>query len=179
MTKAGDIYGKSLYDLAGQENLSDEILAEMEAVRDIFRENPDYIRLLSEPSIPKRERLSLLDESFGDSIHEYLLNFMKILAERGILREFGACFKAFRKRYNDDHGIGEAFVTSPNGLSDAERSKLKDKLEKITGKKIVLIEKQDPAVLGGIKVLIDDKLYDGTVRGRLSELKRRVDETVL
>ena len=179
MTKAGDIYGKSLYDLACQENLSPDILKEMEAVKDIFGENPDYIRLLSEPSIPKRERLGLLDEAFGSSIHEYLLNFLKILVERGILREFGGCFKAYRKRYNDDNGIGEAFVTSPNGLSDEERSRLKDKLKKITGKEIVLIEKLDPAVLGGIKVLIDDKLYDGTVRGRLNELKRRVDETVL
>ena len=179
MTKAGEIYGKSLYDLSRSENLTDRILPEMETVKGIFSENPDYVRLLSEPSIPKKERLGLLDDAFTDSIHTYLLNFIKILTEKGILREFSACFKTFRKLYNDEHGISDAVVVSPNGLSADERTKLTEKLQKITGKKIILSEKKDPAVLGGIKVLVDDKLYDGTVQGRLNELKRRVDETVI
>ena len=179
MIKAGEIYGKSLYDLAHEDALTERILSEMETVKGIFGENPDYIRLLSEPSIPKKERLGLLDEAFGDSVHAYLLNFIKILAEKGMLREFPACFKTYRKLYNDEHGIRDAMVISPNGLSDGERTKITEKLEKITGKKIILSEKKDPAVLGGIKVLVDGKLYDGTVQGRLNELKSRVDETVL
>lgn len=179
MTKAGEIYGKSLYDLAQGEGLTERLLSEMEAVKGIFSENPDYIRLLSEPSIPKKERLGLLDESFGDSIHVYLLNFMKILAEKGMLREFSSCFKTFRNLYNDEHDIRDAVVTSPSELSDSERAKLKEKLEQLTGKKIILSEKKDPALLGGIKVLVDGKLYDGTVQGRLNELKRRVDEIVI
>ena len=53
MSKAGDLYGQSLYDLAAESNLSDEILGEMEIINGIFKENPDYITLLSEPSVPK------------------------------------------------------------------------------------------------------------------------------
>jgi len=179
MIKAGEIYGKSLYDLSQSEGLTDRILTEMETVRDIFRENPDYIRLISEPSIPKKERLKLLDEAFTDFIHVYLLNFIKILAEKGLLREFSACFKTFRNLYNEDHGIRDALVISPNGLSDDEHKRLTEKLEQITGKKIILSEKKDPAVLGGIKVLVDGHLYDGTAQGRLNEIKRRVDETII
>ena len=70
-------------------------------------------------------------------------------------------------------------VISPGGLSDDERRRLTDKLERITGKKIILSEKKDPSVLGGIKVLVDGHLYDGTVQGRLGEIRRRVDETVI
>ncbi len=179
MIKAGEIYGKSLYDLSRSEDLTERILSEMETVKNIFRENPDYIRLLSEPSIPKKERLNLLDEAFTDSIHVYLLNFIKILAEKGFLREFSSCFKTFRKLYNEEHGIKDALVISPDGLNDDEKKSLTEKLEKITGKKIILSEKKDPAVLGGIKVLVDGHLYDGTVQGRLSELRRRVKDTVI
>ena len=60
MTNTGSLYGKSLYDLAASEDLSEMIMEEMEAVQGLFTENPDYIRLLLEPSIPKKERLGLL-----------------------------------------------------------------------------------------------------------------------
>ena len=179
MTRAGDLYGQSLYDLAKSENLTDEILREMDGVRRIFAANPDYITLLSEPSIPKKERLSLLDEAFGNSLQEYLLNFIKILVEKGMLRSFTACFKRFRSSYNSDHGIADAIVTSAVPLSEEDVKRLKAKLEETTGKRIFLQQRRDPEVLGGLRVEVEGRLLDGTVKGRLSELRRRVDETVM
>ena len=179
MTRAGELYGQSLYDLAVSESISDEILKEMETVKTIFAENPDYVTLLSEPSIPKKERLSLLDEAFGSSLQEYLLNFIKILVEKGLLRSFSACFKRYRASYNSDHGIEDAVVTSAIPLKADSFEQLKKKLEAMTGKTIVLRQKVDPDVLGGIKVELEDRLYDGTVKGRLKELGKKFDETVL
>ena len=66
MSKAGDLYGQSLYDLAAEVNLTDEILGQMEVVEGLFKENPDYITLLSEPSVPKKERLQLVDDALKD-----------------------------------------------------------------------------------------------------------------
>ncbi|MDC7292493.1 MULTISPECIES: ATP synthase F1 subunit delta [unclassified Butyrivibrio] len=179
MSKAGDLYGQSLYDLAAEENLSEKILGEMEQVRGIFRENPDYIALLSEPSVPKNERLSLVDQAFNGSLSAYHLNFIKILIEKGLLREYSACYKRFRKSYNEAHGIAEALVTSAVSLSDAQLSQLKEKLEKISGKKILLKQKTDPDILGGVRVDLEGQLFDGTVKGRLSELRRKVDDVVI
>ena len=53
MTQTARLYGGSLYDLAVEEKLADTILEQMQEIRDIFRENPDYVKLLSEPSLPK------------------------------------------------------------------------------------------------------------------------------
>lgn len=49
----------------------------------------------------------------------------------------------------------------------------------MSGKKVILNVRTDPQILGGIRVEMEGKLYDGTVRGRLSDLRRRLDETVL
>ena len=179
MSKAGDLYGQSLYDLAAEENLTDDILGEMVSVREIFKENPDYITLLSEPSVPRKERLQLVDEAFDGSLQPYLMNFIKILIEKGLLREFSACQKRFRKSYNEAHGIAEAVVTTAVALDEAQLSALKEKLEKLSGKKILLQQKTDVSVLGGVRVDLEGQLFDGTVKGRLSELRRRVDETVI
>jgi ATP synthase F1 delta subunit len=179
MSKAGDLYGQSLYDLAAEENLTDDILGEMEAVRGIFKENPDYVTLLSEPSVPKKERLQLVDEAFGESLTAYHLNFIKILIEKGLLREYSACYKRFRKSYNETNGIADALVTTAVALSDAQLSQLKEKLERISGKKVLLQQKTDPDILGGVRVDLEGQLFDGSVKGRLSELRRKVDETVI
>ena len=100
MTTATSVYGQSLYDLAAEEGLSEEILKQMEAVQAIFKENPDYITLLLEPSIPRRERLGLLEEAFKGQVHPYLQNFLMILLENSLLRGFSACCRTYRESYN-------------------------------------------------------------------------------
>lgn len=179
MTTATSLYGQSLYDLAAEEGLTEEILNEMEAVQAIFKENPDYITLLLEPSIPRRERLGLLEEAFKDQIHPYLKNFLMILLENSLLRGFGACCRTFRESYNKDHGIAEATVTSAVALSKVQTDALLSRLEQLSGKTVHLKQKVDSSIIGGLRVEIEGKLLDGTVMGRLADLRKKVSETVL
>ena len=157
MTQTARVYGGSLYDLAAEEQLTGAIMEQMKEVRNIFRENPDYLKLLAEPSIPKKERTDMIETAFGTQAERYLVNFMKLLCERGILGEFGGCCEEFTRRYNVDQGIAEAVVTSAVVLSEEQMKALKTKLEKISGKKISLIQKKDPSVLGGLRVELEGK----------------------
>ncbi|MBO7403275.1 MAG: F0F1 ATP synthase subunit delta, partial [Lachnospiraceae bacterium] len=91
MTQRAVIYGGSLYELAVEENRAAQILEELTEVFKLFRENPDYLTLLLEPSIKKDKRLELIEEAFGSSCDRYLVNFLKLLCERGLLREFEGC----------------------------------------------------------------------------------------
>ena len=116
MTKTAKIYGDSLYDLAAEEKLTEEILPQMEQVAVLFKENPDYLTLLSEPSIPKTERVGLLDRAFEGQLSLYLLNFLKLLCESGMLREYRDSCRQFKARYNEDHNIAEAVVTTAEPL---------------------------------------------------------------
>lgn len=82
MTETARVYGGSLYELAAEEHLEEEILSEMKEIRALFRENPEYPRLLSEPSIPRKERIGLIDAAFGSQAEPYLVNFIKLLCEK-------------------------------------------------------------------------------------------------
>ncbi len=179
MTETGALYGKSLYDLAASEMISDEIMKQLEMVQDLFRENEDYIRLLLEPSIAQKERLALLDQAFGEALHPYVLNFLKILTEKGILREFHSCVETYRRLYCKDQGIADAKVTSAAALEPEQLKLLREKLESMSGKRVLLQQRVDPSVLGGLLVEMDGRQYDGTVKGRLSDLRRKLTETVL
>ncbi|MDO4619526.1 MAG: ATP synthase F1 subunit delta [Lachnospiraceae bacterium] len=179
MTQTARLYGGSLYELAAEEQLTDNILEEMKAIRRLFWENPDYVKLLADPAIPKEERKDLIEKTFGDQAERYLVNFLKMLCERGILQEFAGCCEEFTRRYNADHNIAEAVAVSAVPLSEKQLQALQEKLEKISGKKIALTQKTDPSVLGGLRVEMEGKLMDGTVQGRLSGISRKLNELVV
>ena len=179
MTETARVYGGSLFELAAEEHLEEEILSEMKEIRALFRENPEYPRLLSEPSIPRKERIGLIDAAFGSQAEPYLVNFIKLLCEKNLLREFGGCQEAFQRRYYAAHNIAEAVVTSAASLSKEQEELLKKKLETMSGKTVVMELKTDPSVLAGVRVELDGKLFDGTVKGRLAELSRRISNTVV
>lgn len=179
MTKTARTYGEALYELAREEGVDEEILAQMELAVELFAENPQYPDLLSLPSLPKEERCGILDESLRASVHPYLLNFLKILVEHGTIRQLPGCEEAYRLRYNDDHGILEVTAVTAVPLDEELREKLHSRLEQKTGKRVRLRTKVDPAVLGGVRLETEGRLLDGTVRSRLDDIQALLRGAVL
>ena len=64
-------------------------------------------------------------------------------------------------------------MTSVCPLSEEQQKRLKEKLKKISGKEIILIQKTDSALLAGVRVELDGKLLDGTVKNRISRFPTR------
>ena len=179
MTETAKMYGGSLYDLAAEEGLESRILGELDEVVTLLKPNPDYLRLLSTPSIPKKERCGLLDEALRGQVHLYVLNFLKILCEKGTLRELSGCARAYRIRYNEAHGILEATATSAIPLTAQQTETLHAKLEALTGKTIDLKTKVDAKVLGGIRLDIEGTELDGTAQNRLAALRKNIASVTL
>ena len=178
MTETARMYGGSLYDLAAEEGLDERILGELDGVTALLNGDAEYLHLLSIPSIPKKERCALLDKAF-EGAHPYLVNFLKLLCEEDLLGELPGCLRAYQDRYNVDHNILEVTAVSAIALTAPSREKLLAKLQKMTGKNIVLTETVDPAVLGGLRLDMDGTRLDGTVQRHLERLRTEIDGAVL
>lgn len=179
MTQTAKIYGDALYELARDEGCSEAILPQLDGVQAILAANPDWLRLLSTASLSKQERCGLLDKALRTQVEPYLLNFLKLLCEKGHLRQLKGCAEEYRLRYNDDHGILAATAVTAVPLTPALREKLVGKLGSLTGKQIDLQVRVDPRVLGGVRLEYDGQQLDGTVRNSLEQLRRQLNETVL
>ena len=179
MTQAVCTYAQALYDLAREENLGKTILEELAVLKGVFAENPQYSKLLSAPDIPKQERCGILDEAFRGKVNPYVLNFMKILTEKGYIRFFPDCCDAYRGFYNEDNGILVVKAVSAVALSDAQKQKLVAKLEANTGKQIDLQCSVDAAQLGGLRLSYSGKQVDGTVKNRMDAIAKLLKNTVL
>ena len=170
MTELAREYGDGLYALTEEEKISEEVLQQLLSLKALFREQPDFIRLLGNMSLSKEERVKIIDSVLRGQIHPYLLNFLKILCERGALNEYEGCLAAFKSLYNQAHGIVEATVTTAVALDDEQRARMAEKLSQMTGKTVVLAEKVDPSVVGGVLVEMNGQRYDNPLKNRLKSI---------
>ena len=172
MTEFGREYGEGLYALCAEEKLDQAVLEEVQAIQKAFRENEAFLHLLGNMTMSKEERVKIVDDTFKGRIHEYTLNFLKILVERGAIHAFDQCAAAYQECYFRDHQVAVAEVTTASPLSGEQKNRLRDKLKKLSGKEIVIREMIDPSVLGGVLLQMDGKRYDYTVRHRLAAIKQ-------
>ena len=179
MTEVGSVYAEALYSLAREEGFSDAILQQLKTLNSCFAQEPEFLRLLGAPNLSKAERCQILDESFRGKVEPYLLNFLKILTEKGYIRQFSNCVEAYRDLYNQENGILPVTAITAVPLTEAQTVKLTEKLRNITGKQIELLNKLDPTVLGGMRLDYDGKRVDDTVSHRLDAVRSMLQNTVL
>ena len=173
MTDTAKLYGDSLYDLAETDAEKRAYLEELQCVARLFRENPEYRSLLSEPSVALKERLGLLDEAFGQA-SPYVLNFLKLLVDEGLIGELFGCAEEVKARYYEEFGIAEAVVTTAVRLNEDEEKAMKASLEKRFSRRIILQNRVDPGVMGGVMVEVNGTRLDGTLKGSLDRLHEAI-----
>ena len=179
MTQIGNVYAQGLYALVKDENLSKQILEQLQVLDKSFVQEPDFLRLLSSPNISKEERCNIVDSAFRNKVHPYVLNFLKLLSEKGYAKHFHDCYQSYRQQYNEDNGILSVCAVTAVALTAQQEQKLVDKLNAITGKCVELVNRVDPKCLGGIRLDYDGKRIDGTVRNRLDDISDLLKKTVL
>ena len=179
MTQVAAVYAEALYSLCAEENCADTALKELKALKQGFAGEPGFVRLLSAPNLSKEERCAVLDRSFRGKVHPYVLNFMKLLTEKGYMRHFDDCCTAFRQTYNRDHGILEVNAVTAVALDRDQAKRLKAKLESVTGKSVELLNRVDPGCLGGVRLDFDGKRLDDTVANRLAAIGGLLKNTVV
>lgn len=179
MSQVGSVYGEALYSLCKEEKLADTVLQELTVLQESFRENRDFLRLLSAPNVAVQARCQVLDDCFRGQVQPYVLNFLKILTEKGAVKAFFDCVSEYRRLYNEDHNILPVTAVTAVPLTQEQSARLTQKLSAITGKTAQLINRVDPACLGGVRLDYDGKRVDGSVANRLESIRNLLKNTVL
>ncbi len=179
MTRVANVYAQALYDLARSEKLEGQVLQQLQVLSQCFEQTPEYLRLLSVPNLSKEERCRILDNCFQGQTHPYVLNFMKILTEKGYIRQFFGCFAAYQAQYYREKGIVPVCAVTAVALTPEQAKKLSGKLEQITGKSVELTNRVDASCIGGVRLEYDGKCVDDTVQHRLDTIRSLLKNTVL
>ena len=171
MTETSKEYASALFDLAVDNHAEDEITASLHQVRDTLCAIPGALETLASPAIPKKERLALLEQAWGNAIPEHVMGFLQVLCAHGHIRELSDCVAAFDDLLDTARKLSTATVVSAVALTDPEKDKLQTQLEKRLGRTIRLECSVDASLLGGMIVTVDGKVMDGSLKHRLHEIK--------
>ena len=171
--QVGALYAKALLGAAGGK--TDEIVLQLEAVvQECLNRFPALEQALGSPNIVQEEKEAMLDRIFGGKLDKLLLNFIKVLCRRGRAESLRAVQVTASMLREEQLGRLHVQVTSALALDDAQRSAIRTQLKSAFGKDAMLEESIDPTLLGGIVLRIGDKVYDGSVLGKMQQLRQSV-----
>ena len=172
------VYASALFELCDDENSLKNVYEEFVQVVEIFDANEEYVKLLSSPLVDNCDKDNILIKTFGGKISDLFLDFLCLLSDKGRAGHYERIFNEFKNMYNDKMNILEVKVITTEQISEKIRQRLIDKLEKVTGKNVILKEEIDPSLLGGIIVKYDNTEIDSSVKSKLDKLKRQIDSTI-
>ena len=164
-------YAEALFMLVAEEQKTAKYSEYLETIKSLILENPGYTEFLASPAIALSERLQAIDEAFGESMPEYIVSFLKILCENGRIGSLLGCIDEFSKLAKAISNTAEAKIISAIPLSDEQKKAICAKLEKITGKAIDPVYTTDESLIGGVVIEVEGKIFDGSIRNRLQDVK--------
>lgn len=133
--------------------------------------DPSIATALDDPKLSSAQAAGLFIQVLAGRLTGEAENFVRVLAENRrleLLPEIAAQYEVLK---NDREGVVEAQVTSAFPMSDAQLAELAAQLEKKTGKRVKAEVSVDPELIAGVRIVIGDKVIDGSARAQLNALE--------
>lgn len=168
----GKRYAHALLQLATEAHAEDRIAKDLSDFAKAWDESKDLRSVFENPSVSQTQRHEILKElATRSAMHATLRDTLLLLADRGRLRHVPEVAEAYEAMNEARSGKVRAEVTTAAPVGSGYLSELERALAEVTGKQVVLNHKTDPSLIGGVVTRIGDKVFDGSVKNRLAELK--------
>jgi len=166
----GRLYAEAILHVAEEKGQSEELLEELNGLVEYLDGNPDLDRFLASPMIEAEPREQVIEQAFRGRASDLLLDSLLVVNRKGRLAALRAIAAAYRAALRDLRGWVDIHIRTAVPLTAALRERLEGTLAAATGRKPTLIEKVDPAVIGGLVVEVEGRKIDASVASRLHDL---------
>ena len=164
-------YAEALFLLATEAGQAEEYLSDVRIVKDVLDGDGELLLLLRSPNLTREEKDGVIDAVFGGVLREHTVSFLKLLTEKGRAELIPSCLNDFEHLYNEVHKVIKAEVTSAVPLTEDEKNRLINSLERKTGHRVELVCLVDKEILGGIIVRTEDSVLDGSLKHKIRKVK--------
>ncbi|MBA4536639.1 F0F1 ATP synthase subunit delta [Bacillus aquiflavi] len=167
-------YAIALFELAKEHKIIEQVEEELRVVQRVFEKELNLMTILKSPKLPINKKKEILKIAFAN-VNPFVLNTLMILVERHREDQITSVVYHFIELAHDKKGIAEAIAYSARPLTDEELKALSAAFAKKVGKKALLINNVvDSQLLGGVKLQIGNRIFDGSVRGKIERLERQL-----
>ena len=169
-------YSNALLSLAKEENKVSEYKESIKSLHEFFLSNEDVFTFLKSYFANEEEKYQLVDKICEPFKLKSLSPFIKLLIKKHRISSFAYIAQEFISNCNETIGISEGFVYSTSPLNQKQIEDIEDAISTKMNQKVELTNKIDTRLIGGVKVVVHDHVYDGSIKYKLEALKQKLNE---
>lgn len=166
-------FAQAIYSLSKEENKVDEVYKDLTFVNDVLNSNKDSLLFLASPTIDYDKKNELLKKHFSN-IDRNVFAFLTIVIKKHQIKYFSYIVDNYLKLSNIDKNILQGLLYTPFELDKDTISRLNEVFSKKYNKQVILKMIIDKKLIGGLKVLINDTLYDYSIENKIEVIKNNL-----
>lgn len=171
----GEIYSRTLFELADESKSLEAVMQDLDVVRRLLAENPEFGALLGSPWFNPEYKKDLLTRLFSGNVADLSLDFLMVTAGHDRLMFLPEIIVKYQELWEARQGLQRVRATVSAEVSDERVRQLSEDIASILQSKVKLEVNVDPSIMGGVVLRYEDKVIDNSVRARL----RRAIETIV
>jgi F-type H+-transporting ATPase subunit delta len=168
-------YAEALINLAVERDVIEAYQNELTVLSDIYGSERELRAFLLNPKNSVDTKKSMLSSLFGGKVQPDLLNLLFLLLDKGRIGFLPGIGREFIRLADEKRSILHIAIMTPIPLDQAHIDRIGERFRKLyNSSSVKATVNLDPTLIGGVKVAVGDKLYDGSVSGRLSKLQAMI-----
>lgn len=166
-------YARAMISLAQEIGHTDLFAMQLESFLTVVQQDGGLLgSVLGNPGLTTIERRAILDRVLERmSLHPHVASFLKLLVDKNRFGHLDEILPAYLDMADDLSGRARATVTTARPLSPAMAEQVKASLQASTGRTVILTQKVDARIIGGMVVRLGDTIYDTSIRARLDSVE--------
>jgi F-type H+-transporting ATPase subunit delta len=168
-------YAKALFELARERHETNVVGQQLDGIIEVVASDPELLQFFARPGIASASKRAVADEiaqRLGAS--KLVRDFVGLVADQGRGEQLPDIAAAYGDFVDADAGRVRARVRSAVALTEQERSTLATRLGAALGKTVVIDDRVDPELLGGLVAEVGSLVADGSLDGQLARMKERL-----
>lgn len=168
-------YATALFGLAEEKKVADQVAENLDSLAAAWESSEELRRCFQSPQFGAEQKRDVM-RALADRLrcHPIVKNTMLMLSDRRRLEHLPDIAEAYTRLAEKRAGRLRAEVVSAGPLPESYFTKLSAALKKSTGKEIVLVKKEDPSLIGGVVTTVGGRVFDGSLKNHLRELKNEL-----
>lgn len=176
MNNLASRYASALLSLALEENQNEAYRTYLKVILENLQEDTSLEKILSCSTITKEEKKNIIDKVFISAPSIHINSFLKVIIDNSRGHYLKSIIEEFISLSNEEDGISEGYIYSCDSLSKEEISKIESVISKKIKRKVYLIHKIDKRLIGGFKVVVNDYVFDASIKNKIDGLKNSLLE---
>jgi len=169
-------YALSLYKLGKKDNTLSEIQKDLRLVGSLYKTSNIFRYFLVTKKITDNNKKLILSNILKDYCSVYVIELIAIALEKGDIKSLNAIIDYFFMIISRESDIIPIKVITTVTLSNSEMEILINNIESKLGKKVNVKNEVDPKIIGGIKLMIGNKVVDGSISHQLKKIKYTLEQ---